>query len=118
MTGFISETYGWELSFYVAGAIAVVSFLIFTPFVTSTPEQHRFITKTELNRIKQGQEIEEETEVPKAKLKVPWIHILTSRPVLALIIAKFSIAQTRQMISIKVPAYMSEILHIPPGEVN
>lgn len=118
MTGALSEygfAGGWPSAFYVSGIIGVVSFLIFAPFVTSTPEQHKMVTKIELNKIQKDNN--KDTDDVQAKPRVPWRHILTSRPVLAYVFAKFTLAQTFVTISSKLPTYMADILHIPPTEV-
>lgn len=84
--------------------------------MTSTPGQNKFVTKVELSRIEQDSNKSEPEEA--AKPRVPWKHILTSKPVLAYVIAKFTLAQTFVTISSKLPTYMAEILHVPPTEVD
>ena len=55
MTGYLSEhgfAGGWPSSFYVAGLIAFVVATVFASFVTSRPDNNRFVSFEELEKIK------------------------------------------------------------------
>lgn len=49
---------------------------------------------------------------------VPWVRILTSPPVLALITSKFCMGWCFFTLLTKLPAYLHDVLHVPPTQVT
>ena len=114
MSGWVSEHHGWSMVFYVSAIVALVNFIIFVPSVTSNPEQHKLVSKSELVKIKQGTETE---VVKQTKRPVPWLTILKSRRVLGVLLYKLLDCQY-SFISAKIPTYMSQIMRVNTTKVT
>jgi MFS family permease len=54
----------------------------------------------------------------KSRPFVPWREILTSPPVLAVIVSKFCGGWTYFTLLSKLPAYLHDVLHVPPTQVS
>lgn len=125
-TGYLSEhgfAGGWPSAFYVSGLISVAAFAIWVTCTYSTPEEHPFISDVELRYIQQTRGTGKNTHdsrrsSSRSRPPVPWRAILTSTPVLAVIASKFSLGWTFFTILSKLPAYLSDVLHVAPTEVS
>lgn len=125
LTGYLSEhgfAGGWPSSFYVSGLIAGVTFIIWLACTQSVPENHSSISSDELRYIQQTRGTGENAHEPvRNKIRrppVPWRAIFTSAPVLAVAASRFSLGWTFFTILSKLPAYLNDVLHIAPTEVN
>ena len=125
--GYLSDNYGWPYVFYVCGAVGFVAFIVLTPLMTSKPEDHRFVSREELDLIR-GRTQDECLAIkdPESMLKpetdsnpaVPWIPMITSPRVIALMFARIGLWYTLYFVQTKLPAYLSEILQFTPTEVS
>lgn len=125
MAGYLAEhgfAGGWPSTFYVSGTIAVISFFIWTPFITSSPEEHRLMSVTEIKDIRRDStltksvEVSVEQKTPKKKKKraVPWLAIFTNKAVLANVFSKFFLRWTFYTLVMKLPTYLHDVLHLSP----
>ena len=130
LAGYLAEhgfAGGWPSTFYVSGIIAVISAAIWTPYVTSSPEEHFCVTVGELKTIRhEPTRISTDEEAPSSchdsskirrtrkKLPVPWLAILTNKAVLANVFAKFFLRWTFYTLIMKLPTYLNDMLHMNP----
>ncbi|KAF2878881.1 hypothetical protein ILUMI_27289, partial [Ignelater luminosus] len=74
MCGYIIDTWGWELSFYVSGVLGTLWYVAWYFLVFDSPSEHPRISQSEkeyiLNSLGQS--------VSKEKAPVPWKDLLTS----------------------------------------
>lgn len=53
---------------------------------------------------------------PTSSVRVPWGEIFTSPPVLAVMVSKFCLGWAYFTLLSKLPAYLHDVLHVPPTE--
>ncbi|KAJ6627063.1 Sialin [Pseudolycoriella hygida] len=123
LTGYLSEhgfAGGWPSSFFVSGMIALVTFVIWMTCTHSIPEDHPSISDAELRYIQQtrgaGKNPHGSASGRSHAPPVPWVAMLTSPPVLAVIVSRFSLGWTFFTILTKLPAYLNDVLHVTPTE--
>lgn len=133
LAGYLAEhgfAGGWPSTFYVSGIMSIIAALIWTPYVTSSPEEHFCVSVSELKTIRH-----EVTRVPvdeetagaatsssshdssknrrnRRKAPVPWFAILSNKAVLANVFAKFFLRWTFYTLIMKLPTYLNDILHM------
>lgn len=119
---------------FITGIIALTHLAIWSCFVTSHPRDHKMIRKEELSildytstksnsssdvAVKDMEGNSSSSTISSdVKLRVPWMALFTSPPVLALLFFRFSFFWTFLMIMNKLPTYMNDILHVSPTEVH
>lgn len=113
MAGYLAEMSGWPAVFYASGAMAVVHFLLFSVLVTARPADSKFVSHGELK----GINFDRKPEIKAKKPSVPWLSIFRSPAALGLMAYKF-MNLSGFVLGAKFPAYLSEILHVPPGTVS
>lgn len=98
---------GWESPFYFFGTVSVTWFLLFEILCYKDPESHPFISdkekaylKRELNQLSRDKSIK----------KTPWLRIITSVPMLALITAQIGHAFGYFTVVTDLPKYMADVL--------
>lgn len=116
IAGYVSEHQGWPVVYYICGAVGVASFFVFTPFVTSAPERHRFVTQQELLKIQSGRD--ELKSAAKQALPVPWVKIAKNKVLAAFYVYKLTSAFALFVIGVNLPTYMSDILHMPTSSIG
>ncbi|KAE9524993.1 hypothetical protein AGLY_015043 [Aphis glycines] len=87
LSGFIIQYIpgGWPNVFYFFGVISLIWFVLWCLFVYNDPNSHPFISEMERDYLKQSiGSLERKKDLPST----PWISILTSWPVWALIIVE------------------------------
>lgn len=131
MAGYLAEhgfAGGWPSTFYVSGLIAILAAFVWTPYVTSTPEDHWMISVSEMKDIrkewrtvKSGQEEDVTHKRRRKRRPVPWKAIFTNQAVLANVFSKFFLRWTFYTLVMKLPTYLNDVLHMSPtknGMVN
>lgn len=108
LSGLILDSYSWPWVFYFFGGISIVWFIIFTIICYSNPGSHPFISKEERQYL--------ESELGQLKRTknlppTPWISILTSVPMIALVCAQIGHDWGFYIMVSDLPKYMSEVLH-------
>lgn len=79
----IMENYSWEWVFYSFGALGIFWFFFWQKLVTSYPEDHKKITKYELDLIQR------EAPASSAAKSVPFYDLIKNGPFIAIVIATF-----------------------------
>lgn len=82
----------------------------------SKPENHPFVSGGELLHIQENNFTA--TKERTKKTSVPWFRLLSSPPVWAVAVAKFSGTWGYLTLASKLPAYLEEVLHIPISKVT
>eukprot|EP00111_Clytia_hemisphaerica_P020421 TCONS_00060179-protein len=98
---------GWPSAFYVLGAVGCVWFLFWMIFIYDGPENHPSISNVERLYITKSHN---NSSSDTKSTKIPWSHILTSRPVWAIMIGLFSHCWVWYMLLTGLPSYFSEVL--------
>ncbi|KAK7861723.1 hypothetical protein R5R35_014581 [Gryllus longicercus] len=106
--GFLIASLGWESVFYVTGAVGLAWSVAWFLLVFDSPAQHPRITYEERRYIETA--IGSGTARGKA-LSVPWVKILTSPPVWAIIITHGASVFGYFTVVNQLPTYMKYILH-------
>lgn len=78
---------GWPSIFYVFGTLAVIWFLLWCYIVVESPAKHTTISNSELDYIQSKIGY---TEEQSHDMQPPWIQIISSRAVWAIVIAHFA----------------------------
>ena len=104
---------GWPSVFYFFGALGVVWFLLWTTFVYDNPDVHPLISQKELAYIQRS--IGAQTS--KHKVPTPWKKILTSMPVIAILVAQTGHGWGLYTLLTELPTYMKSVLHFDLKQV-
>ncbi|KAF0772211.1 sialin-like [Aphis craccivora] len=106
---------GWPNVFYFFGVISLIWFVLWCLFVYNDPNSHPFISDMERDYLKQSiGSLKRKKDLPST----PWISILTSWPVWALIIVEAGNDWGGFTIISDLPKYMSDVLHFSIMETN
>lgn len=106
--GFLIASVGWESVFYVTGVVGLVWSIVWFFVVFDSPAQHPRISQEERRYIEGA--IGEATSHGKA-LRVPWVSILTSPCVWAIIVTHGASVFGYFTVVNQLPTYMKHILH-------
>jgi ACS family glucarate transporter-like MFS transporter len=85
---YIMLHYGWRASFWICAVIGLVVGSIWFIAARDDPEQHRGVSMSELEFIREGLSVGE--SVTKSQALIPWRSILKSREVWAITLSYFS----------------------------
>lgn len=138
LTGYLSQYTGWPSSFYVIGSIAITWTMFWVCIVKSHPRKVIDLegvvdsekgelneTDVRLNSIKyqQMKEIElsgasSTSTSSEPDTQVPWVQILTNKAVIGAVCARFAASYAYLSLQIKLPAYLTDILHANAAEVS
>lgn len=112
LSGWLSEQEcGWPMVFYASGTVACIFSFIFALTVTSEPKDHRLISKQELQMIMSDDGVKS-TRTLEGSTGTPWMGILTSKAVFAIFASKFAASWVYFTLGSKLPAYLSDFIHI------
>ena len=105
--GFICQYLDWELLFYICGGLCLIWCILWQLFVFPSPEQDRRISSEERNLIitSCGLSI---TQGPA----VPWAQIVTSKPVIVLVLAQLTCQWSIYLIFSLFPSFLSNIFNL------
>jgi MFS transporter, ACS family, glucarate transporter len=78
--------FGWRVAFYICAALAVMVVAIWNFYATDWPEEHAGVNAAELAKINAGLDGVRAPRQNSAVKEIPWLRILASRSVWALII--------------------------------
>ncbi|XP_054158501.1 putative inorganic phosphate cotransporter [Oppia nitens] len=96
---------GWPSAFYTPAIIASVWLIVWIMFIKSDPKDHRWISSGELDDSHNNNT--NKSTVPP----VPWLAILTSIPVWAAIVVKFTYNWNFVFLLLKLPSYFSTVFN-------
>lgn len=134
ITGYLSQYTGWPSSFYVIGSIAICWTIFWIGIVRSHPKKVIDLEvdigvedcdmdekEVALNSIKyqQMKDIElNSTDTSDEIQVVPWMAIITNKAVIGAVCARFAASYAYLSLQIKLPAYLTDILHASAAEVS
>ncbi|KAF8787062.1 Sialin like protein [Argiope bruennichi] len=90
------------------GTLSVVWFLFWSILIFESPEDHKFLSGSEIAELRKSQDRED--KIPLNIYEVPWRTILTSTKMWALIIAFIGYCWTYTSVVIEFPIYFSKVL--------
>nr|XP_054750698.1 sialin-like [Lytechinus pictus] len=106
ISGVLAESsYGWPSSFYLMGVLGIVWFVFWALFVYDSPNSHPSMNPEEKAYIIRDLELWK-----KPPTSYPWLHILTSPPVAAVLVADFAILWILHSLTTNLPIFLSEAL--------
>ncbi|GAB1294473.1 Sialin [Apodemus speciosus] len=105
LSGIICYYMNWTYVFYFFGIVGIVWFILWMLIVSDTPETHRTISHHEKEYIVSSLK----NQLSSQKV-VPWVSILKSLPLWAIVVAHFSFNWTFYTLLTLLPTYMKEIL--------
>ena len=107
VTPVIVAELGWEWAFYLFGLVGVVWYVAWRYLVTTLPQEHPRISKTELDHIEANAPADGIGESP------PVMFFLKSRAVWAIVVAHFCNNWTLYVILSWLPKYVNDGLGVP-----
>uniref|UniRef100_A0A669EB74 Sialin n=1 Tax=Oreochromis niloticus TaxID=8128 RepID=A0A669EB74_ORENI len=96
----------WTYVFYIFGAVGLVWFVLWAFFAFDSPNTHPRISEQERLYITSSLK----NELSTSASNIPWRSIVTSMPLLAIVVAHFSYNWTFYTLLTLLPTYMSDIL--------
>jgi len=97
---------GWPSIFYIIGISSMLWLVLWVYYVTDHPHQHKSIKPMELAYISASLQ----DQCLSKKLRTPWLQIITSGPVWAIIISFITEDWGLYTFLTNVPTYMNEVL--------
>ncbi|XP_050549192.1 vesicular glutamate transporter 3-like isoform X3 [Daktulosphaira vitifoliae] len=113
--GYISSFLGWEMIFYITGALGILWFLFWTLLVHDSPGEHPSIGKEERLYI------EKSLGRSSGKTQIhptPWKSIVFSVPLIVNIISQIGVSWGMYTLSIQAPSYFSFVLGLNLKQVG
>ncbi|XP_036890203.1 sialin isoform X2 [Sturnira hondurensis] len=105
LSGIICFYMNWTYVFYFFGVVGIIWFVLWICLVSDTPETHKRISHQEKEYIRSS--LKNQLSSQKS---VPWIPILKSLPLWAIVVAHFSYNWSFYTLLTLLPTYMKEIL--------
>src|SRR5438874_1714023 len=84
----LSLTYGWRTTFIVTGSLGFVWLVLWLVFY-ETPDRHQWLSKTERELIREGQQDKNETLATEHSPPLGWRELLRYRQVWAIVLSRF-----------------------------
>lgn len=106
LSGEICFYLDWTYVFYLFGAVGLVWFVLWAFLVFDTPNSHPRISERERLYITSSLK----NELSHSAGYIPWRSIVTSTPLLAIVVAHFSYNWTFYTLLTLLPTYMNDIL--------
>uniref|UniRef100_A0A3B3XPW7 Sialin n=1 Tax=Poecilia mexicana TaxID=48701 RepID=A0A3B3XPW7_9TELE len=106
LSGEICFYMGWPYVFYLFGAVGVVWFVLWAFLVFDSPNSHPRISEQERLYITNSLK----NELSTSAGHIPWRAIVTSMPLMAIVVAHFSYNWTFYTLLTLLPTYMNDIL--------
>ncbi|XP_004696361.1 sialin isoform X1 [Echinops telfairi] len=105
LSGMICFYMDWAYVFYISGIVGIFWFVLWIWLVSDAPETHRTISHSEKEYI-----LSSLRNQLSSQKSVPWIPMLRSLPLCAIVVAHFSYNWTFYTLLTLLPTYMKEIL--------
>ena len=102
------NTFGWQNLFFSSGIASIVIGTIYQIIVDSTPEESKFVSKSELLYI-QDHRLESE---PSSDAKIPYKQMLTSKPVWSVNVAFSTFSFIHVLFVTLMPKYLTDQLDV------
>ncbi|KAK3908028.1 Putative inorganic phosphate cotransporter [Frankliniella fusca] len=114
LTGFLLDAYGWRTTMYVYGALGLAWYAFWLILCYSEPSDHPFISDKELMYLNEN--VTGAQQDKKKQTSTPWVPLLTSLPVLALILTEVGHDWGFYTMITDLPKYMSDVQHYKISE--
>lgn len=126
LAGYLSQHHfagGWPGVFYVTGIINVVFSIIYVILVADNPERSRFVSPQELKFIRQHIKAQQaQSSDPQKDLvpatHFPWARMFQSKAVWAIVFARFTMHMFYNLVTLKLPAYLQQVLRMSIEDVS
>lgn len=105
LSGIICFYLDWTFVFYLFGIVGIIWYILWIWLVSETPECHKTISQREKEYI-----LSSLRNQLSSQKSVPWIPMLKSLPLWAIVVAHFSYNWTFYTLLTLLPTYMKEIL--------
>uniref|UniRef100_A0A3Q2HMX8 Sialin n=1 Tax=Equus caballus TaxID=9796 RepID=A0A3Q2HMX8_HORSE len=105
LSGIICLYMNWTYVFYLFGIVGIIWFILWISLVSDTPETHMRISQYEKEYI-----LSSLRNQLSSQKSVPWVPMLKSLPLWAIVVAHFSYNWTFYTLLTLLPTYMKEIL--------
>ncbi|XP_055847000.1 sialin-like [Episyrphus balteatus] len=103
---------GWPLAFYIFGILGMIWFGFWMWLVADTPGRSNRISEKERKYIERALKTVEKTDDDDDDARnIPWLSLLTSLPLWAIMITQFGWMWTFLTLITELPTYMDQILH-------
>jgi ACS family sodium-dependent inorganic phosphate cotransporter-like MFS transporter 6/7/8 len=99
---------GWPVAFYVYGGLGIVWAMVFAIFAENSPRMHKTISEEEKYYIESTNSVTHHTT---KKVPTPWISILTSLPVWAIVVTGCAQHWGGFTLFTEIPSYMSSMMN-------
>ncbi|GFQ88969.1 hypothetical protein TNCT_425011, partial [Trichonephila clavata] len=99
---------GWPAVFYVFGTFGCIWLILWCIFIYDSPDIHPGISEEELSLYYQT----EDDKVSHMDFDVPWKKILTSVPMLGLLVGHIGVYFGLTILMTEIPAYLNTVLHL------
>ncbi|GAB0100076.1 MFS domain-containing protein [Sergentomyia squamirostris] len=103
LSGFLADNFGWESIFYIFGGLGVVWYALWIYFVKRNPASDPRITVEEKNYIESNLDT-------SGSHKIPWISMITSKAMIAMIITNVSETMAAYTFLSLTPTYLNNVL--------
>ncbi|XP_012787603.1 sialin isoform X1 [Sorex araneus] len=105
LSGIICYYMNWTYVFYFFGVVGIIWFIFWICLTSETPETHKTISQYEKEYI-----LSSLRNQLSSQKSIPWIPMLKSLPLWAIVVAHFSSNWTFYTLLTLLPTYMNEIL--------
>ncbi|XP_065208413.1 sialin-like isoform X2 [Planococcus citri] len=113
--GYLANTWGWQVVFYVTGGISMLSAVICITLIKNRPSQDRWISKKELDYILE----ETETSLTEiTEINHPYKSIFTSGPVWAICMVVFAYMWINTVVGSCLPLYLKDMTQKSTDEIG
>lgn len=106
--GFICQQLQWEYLFYMSGVFCIIWSVLWQIFVFPSPEEDPRISNTERDFIIKSRAVMS----TKTSTKVPWGKILSSKPVIALVLSQLSCQWIIYLIFSLFPSFLHDVFNL------
>ncbi|GAB0100077.1 MFS domain-containing protein [Sergentomyia squamirostris] len=111
LSGYFANNFGWESIFYIFGGLGVVWYALWTYFVKRNPACDPRITLEERNYIEANLDVSDTSGTHN----IPWISIITSKAMIALLITGIAETMVSYVFLTMVPTYLNDVLKSDVG---
>ncbi|KAH9387716.1 hypothetical protein TYRP_008910 [Tyrophagus putrescentiae] len=107
LSGHLCAHHGWPLVFHLSGLVITAIGLLYLVLVTDEPASSPYVSPLELA-----------SSSGTKKSNFPWWTVLRSRPLLAVITVKLTMGLVYNLVMLKLPSYLSQVLRMDIEEVG
>ncbi|KAE8743199.1 hypothetical protein FOCC_FOCC011227 [Frankliniella occidentalis] len=112
LSGYLLHWFGWTTTFYVYGGLGLAWYFFWLILCYSEPSESPFTSDKELAYLRKNVVGAQQTKEKEEKVPTPWLPMLTSPPVLALIFTEVGHDWGFYTMITDLPKYMSDVQHV------